>query len=131
MKVCIKENEFNPSFISMYGEEKAKADGYTIVEVPQGYEDCAFEDFENFVFSVEKYNARNTNQDNEKQIAELTKKLKDTDYITNKLAEAVSKYIATGDNTDVLALREQYKVELQNRASWRQEIDKLENTLKN
>jgi DNA integrity scanning protein DisA with diadenylate cyclase activity len=58
MKVCLKENEFNPSFIVLYGEEKAKEQGYIIVEVDDRYLDCCFEDFENFVFSVEKYNAR-------------------------------------------------------------------------
>lgn len=58
MKVCLKENEFNPSFIVLYGEEKAKEQGYIIVEVDNQYLDCCFEDFENFVFSAEKYNAR-------------------------------------------------------------------------
>ena len=131
MKICIKENEFNPSFIALYGEEKANADGYTIIEVPEGYEDCAFEDFVDFEFSIEKYNARNTKQDNEKQIAELTEKLYLTDYIANKLAEAVSKYISTGDNTDVLLLREKYAIELVNRETWRKEIDSLKEKLKN
>lgn len=72
-----------------------------------------------------------TKQDNQKRVAKLTEQLQKTDYIANKLAEANAEYIVTGDNTNVLALREEYKVELQNRASWRQEINKLENTLKN
>ena len=65
------------------------------------------------------------------KIYNIIKLLQKTDYIDNKLTEAIAEYIATGDNTNVLALREQYKVELQNRASWRLEINKLENTLKN
>lgn len=58
MKICIKENEFNPSFISMYGEEKAKELGYKIFEVSQGYEDCSFEDFDVNGFNIELYNKR-------------------------------------------------------------------------
>ena len=46
MKVCIKGKEFNPSFIAIYGEEKAIEQGYTIFEVPQGCEDCSFDDFD-------------------------------------------------------------------------------------
>jgi hypothetical protein len=53
-----------------------------------------------------------------------------TDYIASKLAEAVSKYISTGDNTDVLLLREKYALELINREQWRKEIDKLQQELK-
>ncbi len=59
MKICIKKNEFNPSFIALYGEEKAIEKGYAIVEIPQNYKDCVYEDFDdNFNFSVEKYNKR-------------------------------------------------------------------------
>ena len=38
MKVCIKENEFNTNYHLVYSEEKAIEDGYTIVEIPKGYE---------------------------------------------------------------------------------------------
>lgn len=57
MKVCLKENEFNPSFISLYGEEKAKEQGYIIVDVGERY-DTAREDFDGFIFNIDKYNAR-------------------------------------------------------------------------
>jgi len=66
----------------------------------------------------------------QKQIIKLTQQLEETDYIANKLAEAVSKYISTGDNTDVLLLREKYALELANRETWRKEIDKLQQELK-
>ena len=66
----------------------------------------------------------------QKQIIKLTQNLEKTDYIANKLAEAVSKYISTGDNTDVLLLREKYALELANREAWRKEIDKLQQELK-
>lgn len=70
-------------------------------------------------------------EENELKIVKLTNKLAKTDYIANKLAEAISKYISTGDNTDVLLLREKYALELANRESWRKEIDSLQEKLKN
>ena len=73
MKICIKKNEFNPSFIALYGEEKAKEQGYTIVEPPQGCEDCAFEDFnEDYTFNIEKYNKRKQSCINQEKLIELT-----------------------------------------------------------
>lgn len=72
MKICIKENEFNPSFVSMYGEEKAKLEGYTIIEVPKGYEDCAFEDFDSNGFNVELYNKRKQGYENQNKLDDLT-----------------------------------------------------------
>lgn len=61
MKICIKENEFNPTLLyqKWCSEEAAIEMGYTIVEVDKQHEDCCFEDFnEDLTFSVEKYNAR-------------------------------------------------------------------------
>lgn len=60
MKICLKENEFNPSLLyqSWCDEEKAKSMGYTIVEIDDAYRDCSFEDFDGFEFNLEKYNAR-------------------------------------------------------------------------
>lgn len=72
MKICIKDKEFNPSFVSMYGEEKAKLEGYTIFEVPDGYEDCAFEDFDNNGFNIELYNKRKQGYKNQNRLRELT-----------------------------------------------------------
>lgn len=71
MRVCIKDDIFCPSFISLYGEEKAIEQGYTIFEVPKGYEDCAFSDFDNNGFNVELYNKRKQGYANHKKIAEL------------------------------------------------------------
>ena len=72
MKVCIKGKEFNPSFIAIYGEEKAIEQGYTIFEVPQGCEDCSFEDFDKNGFNVELYNKRKQSYSNKQKLAELT-----------------------------------------------------------
>lgn len=60
MKICLKENEFNPSLLSQSwcDEEKAKSMGYTIVEIDDKYVDCSFEDFDGFEFSADKYNTR-------------------------------------------------------------------------
>ena len=61
MKICIKENEFNPSLLyqDWCTEELAIQMGYKIVEVINAYSDCCFEDFdENLNFSISKYNTR-------------------------------------------------------------------------
>lgn len=61
MKICIKENEFNPSLLyqNWCSEESAINMGYTIVEVDEQYKDVMYEDFnEDLTFSVEKYYAR-------------------------------------------------------------------------
>ena len=61
MKICIKENEFNPSLLyqKWCSEKTAIKMGYTIVEVDEKYADCCFEDFNNdLTFNIEKYNAR-------------------------------------------------------------------------
>jgi hypothetical protein len=71
-----------------------------------------------------------TKEETELKIIKLTNNLDSTDYIANKLAEAVSKFISTGDNTDVLLLREKYALELANREEWRKEIDLLEEKYK-
>ena len=66
---------------------------------------------------------------NEREIQECLQYLQDTDYITNKLAEAEAEYIATGDNTEVLALREHYAEELATRKNKRARIQELEKLL--
>lgn len=69
MKICIKENEFNPSLLyqSWCTEERAIQMGYKIVEVDDKYSDCHFEDFdENLDFSILKYNSRVAREKEEK-----------------------------------------------------------------
>ena len=56
-----------------------------------------------------------------RQIAELKKKLADTDYIVLKIAEAQ----ADGDTETVAALKITYATELANRKAWREQINKL------
>ena len=81
MKVCIKDKEFNPSFVSMYGEEKAKLEGYTIFEVPDEYRDCAFEDFDGNGFNINLYNKRKQGYVNQEKLDKLDNWFK-TDYTT-------------------------------------------------
>ena len=57
-----------------------------------------------------------------RQIAELKKKLADTDYIVLKIAEAQ----ADGDTETVAELKTTYATELANRKAWREQINKLE-----
>lgn len=57
----------------------------------------------------------------EQQIAELKKKLDNTDYIVLKIAEAQ----ADGDTETVEALKTTYATELANRKAWRKEINAL------
>ena len=57
-----------------------------------------------------------------RQIAELKKKLADTDYIVLKIAEAQ----ADGETAMVEELKTIYATELANRKAWREQINKLE-----
>ena len=57
-----------------------------------------------------------------RQIAELKKKLADTDYIVLKIAEAQ----ADGETEKVAELKTTYVTELANRKTWREQINKLE-----
>ena len=57
-----------------------------------------------------------------RQIAELKKKLADTDYIVLKIAEAQ----ADGDTKTVAELKMTYATELANRKAWRVQINELE-----
>lgn len=120
MKICIKDREFNPSFISMYGEDKAREQGYTIFEVPEGYEDCAFEDFDKNGFNIELYSARKLREQNQHKVIEAYEYLNSTDYIDNKFTEAL-----VTNNTDLLEeLKIKYAEQLVKRQEAREFIDK-------
>ena len=56
-----------------------------------------------------------------RQIAELKKKLDNTDYIVLKIAEAQ----ADGETEKVAELKTTYATELANRKAWREQINKL------
>ena len=128
MKIIIADEIFDKTicYQEWYNGETF---GGQIVEINDQYSDCVREDFDGYVFNVNKYNARKTRLKNEDKILELLHNLEKTDYIANKLAESVSKYISSGDNTDVLLLREKYAVELVDRENWRKQIDTLQQEL--
>lgn len=70
MKICVKDNEFNPTLLyqNWCNEELAIQMGYKIVDVEDKYCDCTFEDFdENLNFSISKYNERIAREQEEKQ----------------------------------------------------------------
>lgn len=58
-------------------------------------------------------------------ILELQFKLTKTDYIDNKLTEAIVEYILTEDKTKLIELKNKYSKELADRETWRKEIDTL------
>lgn len=66
-----------------------------------------------------------------KKIDELKQNLSNTDYVSNKLAEAIATSFVTGDNSSVTALRNKYFNILADRDAWREEINRLEEELKN
>ncbi len=64
------------------------------------------------------------------KIVELKINLKNTDYTTNKLTEAIAEYIVYGNNAMVTDLYNQYLDVINQRKDWRAEIDTLESELK-
>lgn len=62
----------------------------------------------------------------EQEIKKLKQHLINTDYIPNKLAEAIAKYIETGDNTKLVELNKKYEAQLEERQIWRDKINELE-----
>lgn len=71
MKVCIKENELNWNYHEVFGEEKAIQDGYRVFEIPKGYEDCAYEDFDINGFNIELYRERKRVYSNQTRLGDL------------------------------------------------------------
>ena len=99
---------------------------FTIKTIDDKYSDCVSSDFDGLEFSVEKYNARKTRETNSKTIEQLKQNLANTDYIANKLAEAIADALVSGDNSKVYELKTAYAKQLQDRKTWREEIDTLE-----
>ena len=64
-------------------------------------------------------------------ILKLKQNLSNTDYVANKLSEAIATSFVTGDNSNVIALRNKYFNILADRDVWRAEINRLEEELKN
>lgn len=133
MKVCIKGNEFNTNYHKVFGEEKAILDGYTIVEVSQGYEDCAFEDFDNNGFNVDLYNQRKQNHLKQFESDKKLVKLKTWFNTTYRYKdEKYNRLIILGKLDDDGVSPEIKRKELYEEAeNVRKEIQSLEEELKN
>lgn len=67
----------------------------------------------------------------EETISQLKQNLSNTDYVANKLSEEIATSFVTGDNSNVIALRNKYFSILSDRDEWRAEINRLEEELKN
>ena len=68
--------------------------------------------------------------ENFKRMAYLKAKLNETDYITNKLTEAIAVAMVQGDNTRLVDVYNEYKELIAQRQAWRDEINRLEQQLK-
>ena len=64
------------------------------------------------------------------KIVELQIKLDKTDYMDNKLTQAIKQYILTGDKTPVILTEQEYGENFKQRQAWRDEINLLETELK-
>lgn len=62
---------------------------------------------------------------------ELMNNFRRTDYITDKLVEAIVEYIIHGDSSKVLSLCSEYESAIEQRKAWRAEINELQEKLKN
>ena len=120
-RLLVSNEELEQSHFKEIKHDNGGISKIKVIDIP--YKPAEYEDIQVYIPYTEE-------QFLNKEINELTENLVKTDYIANKLAEAVSKYISTGDNTDVLLLREKYAIELVNREQWRKEIDKLQQELK-
>lgn len=87
-----------------------------------GYTQITEEEFNELTKPPEPNAEQKAKIEKARQIAELKKKLADTDYIVLKIAEATFK----GDELEVENLKITYATELNNRIVWRQKINELE-----
>ena len=94
-----------------------------IVEVDEQYSDCCFEDFENFVFSVEKYNARKLKEENQRKIPIIQSRLNELtkDFVQKMLgADFGTRVLRDGTEIDIFEEKEAEFISLHN------ELRKLE-----
>lgn len=87
-----------------------------------GYTQITEEEFNKLTKPPELTEEQKAKIEKARQIAELKKKLADTDYIVLKIAEAQ----ADGDTETVAELKMTYATELVNRKAWREQINALE-----
>lgn len=61
----------------------------------------------------------------ELRISELKTFLRDSDYVANKITEAIAEYLTTNDDSELNSLLNEYSEVLNNRKLWRKEINEL------
>ena len=137
MKIAIRKEPNGSIYIDKTALERF--DEEILKQPPYNYSfteieriDCEASDFnDDLIFNLEKYNARKQKEIDEQKIAQLKQNLLLTDYIANKLSEAIATSFVTGDNSSVIALRNKYFNILADRDAWREEINRLEEELNN
>lgn len=63
------------------------------------------------------------------KILEIRFNLKNTDYVANKLTEALAEYIVYGNSQPVIDMYNEYFELIRQRKAWREEINTLETQL--
>lgn len=117
--VTLKDTDGN-ELLDENGEPITKIIINTVLE--EGYTQITEEEFNELTKSPEPTEEQKAKIEKARQIAELKKKLADTDYIVLKIAEAQ----ADGDTEKVAALKSTYATELAERKAWREQINELE-----
>lgn len=112
----------NP-FIDENGEPITQTITKTVRDgLEDGYTQIIEEEFNELTKPPEPTEEQKAKIEKARQIAELKKKLADTDYMVLKIAEAQ----ADGETETVAALKTTYATELANRKTWREQINELE-----
>lgn len=88
----------------------------------ENYIQITEEEFNNLTKPKEPTAEQKAKIEKSRQIAELKKKLDNTDYIVLKIAEA----LADGETETVTALKTTYAAELAERKAWREQINELQ-----
>lgn len=132
IEVCVKDDMIDFYALEHNNREDLIAYGFKIFEIEDEYFGlCEARDFDENGLNIQLYNARRQKNLNHFRIDELKQKLYNTDYVANKLSEEIATSFVTGDNSSVIALRNKYFNILADRGAWREEINRLEEELKN
>lgn len=117
MRICIKENEFNPSLLyqDWCTEEIATQMGYTVVDVGEVYKDCCFDDFNaDMTFSIEKYNARKQKENEAKYEDLIVSKIRKKYSVNQELAILRQRDTKPEEYQEYFDYVEQCKLEVKN-----------------
>lgn len=120
--ITLADEEGNP-FLDENGEPITQTTTKTVPDgLQDGYTQITEEEFNELRKPPEPTEEQKSKMENARKIAELKKKLSDTDYIVLKIAEAT----AENDTETVEELKSIYAAELTERKVWRKQINALE-----